>query len=78
MSLDDFDDVPDEKSPASIRATRMPRAAASRATPAPVMPPPMTVRSNDSVRSASRATERTKGRGVGAAGSTPTGYDPVR
>src|SRR5258708_6873929 len=42
MRRDECDDVPEPKSPLSIRATRRPRSAASRAIPAPVIPPPMT------------------------------------
>ena len=37
--------VPDPKSCCSTSTVRSPRMAASRATPAPVMPPPMTSRS---------------------------------
>src|SRR5437764_3618678 len=44
-SFDDALLVPEAKSPLSMRATRRPRRAASRATPAPVMPPPRTSRS---------------------------------
>ncbi len=40
MSFDERLLVPDAKSRASTSATRRPRSAASRATPAPVMPPP--------------------------------------
>src|SRR5438477_12545011 len=46
MSLDDFDDVPEAKSPLSKSATETPRSARSRATPAPAMPPPMTTASS--------------------------------
>src|SRR5216684_3503525 len=42
MRREECDDVPEPKSPLSIRATRRPRNAASRAIPAPVIPPPMT------------------------------------
>ena len=38
-------EVPAPKSPRSTSATRSPRSAASRAMPAPLMPPPMTSRS---------------------------------
>src|SRR6266550_37902 len=41
MSRDECDDVPAPKSALSTSATRNPRNAASRAIPAPVMPPPM-------------------------------------
>ena len=44
-SLVDREDVPDARSPISTSATLSPRRAASRATPQPVMPPPMTSRS---------------------------------
>src|SRR5258705_12913946 len=37
--------VPEAKSSCSTRATECPRSAASRAIPAPMMPPPMTRRS---------------------------------
>src|SRR5437868_280342 len=47
-SFEDFDDVPEAKSPFSINAVRRPRDAASSATPAPVMPPPTTRTSNGS------------------------------
>src|SRR2546430_8695160 len=48
MSLLDRLEVPEARSRASTRATRRPRDAASRAVPAPVMPPPMTSTSNRS------------------------------
>src|SRR5919197_373828 len=41
MRRDECDDVPAPKSALSTSATRRPRNAASRAMPAPVMPPPM-------------------------------------
>src|SRR5262249_34841249 len=53
MSLDETLLVPEAKSPLSIRATRRPRSTASRATPAPVMPPPRMIRSNRPASSAS-------------------------
>src|SRR5689334_10257971 len=43
--------VAEAKSFASTSATRIPRSAASRNTDAPVMPPPMTSRSNSSAAS---------------------------
>src|SRR6267143_4782810 len=46
ISLDDRPEVPLAKSSPSNRATRRPRMAASRATPQPVIPPPITRRSN--------------------------------
>ena len=52
------DDVPAAKSPLSTRAVRMPRSAASRAMPAPVIPPPMTSRSIGSAAIALRAAAR--------------------
>src|SRR3989304_4276773 len=58
--------VPDAKSPLSTSATESPRMAASRATDAPVMPPPMTARSNVSVRRRfSRAPRSAARRGAG-------------
>src|SRR5262245_13191694 len=74
MSLDDFDEVPAPKSVRSNSATRRPRSAASRAIPAPVMPPPITAMSNGAVTSGlgQRADEELvelflvhRGRGVG-------------
>src|SRR5213592_1657488 len=48
MSRDDTDDVPPPRSPLSTSAVRKPRSAASRAIPAPVIPPPMTSKSTGS------------------------------
>src|SRR5437667_665214 len=48
MSRDETDDVPPPRSPLSTRAVRKPRSAASRAIPAPVIPPPMTSKSTGS------------------------------
>src|SRR5256884_9513542 len=42
MSREDSDEVPPPRSPLSTTAVRKPRSAASRAIPAPVIPPPMT------------------------------------
>ena len=56
--FDDFDDVPDAKSAFSTSAVRSPRLAASRATPAPVTPPPMTRTSNESPASRVSAVAR--------------------
>src|SRR5918911_4661070 len=53
MSFEEALLVPDAKSPLSIRATRRPRRAASRATPARVGPPPRTSRSKVPSASAS-------------------------
>src|ERR1700677_2463942 len=58
MSLDDFDEVPEAKSSRSTSAVLRPRLAASRATPAPVIPPPMTSTSNCSEDSAAKAVSR--------------------
>src|SRR5947209_6331041 len=62
MSLEDFDDVPEAKSRASTSAVDSPRAAASRATPVPVMPPPTTSTSNCS--SAMRVSAASRSNGV--------------
>src|SRR5678816_4181777 len=48
MSLDDLLEVPLAHSFISTSATRIPRIAASRAIPAPVMPPPITSTSKTS------------------------------
>src|SRR5436309_334114 len=48
MSFEDWLEVPLAKSPLSMSATRKPRNAASRATPAPMIPPPMISTSNRS------------------------------
>ena len=50
--------VPEPKSLASIRATERPRIAASLATPAPVMPPPITATSKVRAPSASNRPSR--------------------
>src|SRR3990172_9077728 len=54
--------VPDAKSPISTSATESPRIAASRAMDAPVMPPPMTARSNVSLRRRSSKAPRSAAR----------------
>ena len=59
--FDDFEEVPDAKSPFSTRAVRRPRLAASSATPTPVMPPPMTSTSNSSSARRRNASARRKG-----------------
>ena len=46
MSFDDALDVPEPKSPASTSATASPARAACAAVAAPIMPPPITSRSN--------------------------------
>jgi hypothetical protein len=43
--LEDFELVPEAMSPLSINATLRPREAASTATPAPVIPAPITTTS---------------------------------
>src|SRR3989442_13802612 len=48
MSRDESDEVPPPRSPLSTTAVRKPRSAASRAIPAPVIPPPMTKTSTGS------------------------------
>src|SRR3990167_948975 len=58
MSLLLFDEVPAPKSSFSTSATLRPRRAASRAMPAPVMPPPTTTRSNVSWLNRSSAAAR--------------------
>jgi hypothetical protein len=50
--------VPDAKSAFSTSATLNPRVAASSATPAPVIPPPITTTSNRSAASDSIARSR--------------------
>src|SRR3972149_4669414 len=57
---DDLLLVPLAKSPFSRRATARPRWAASRAMPAPVMPPPMIAMSNVSVWKRARASARVR------------------
>lgn len=57
-SLLDRLDVPAAMSAASTSATRIPRIAASRATPQPVIPAPMTRRSKGSASSARKSAER--------------------
>src|SRR3990167_189813 len=47
MSLEVLELAPPAKSPRSMRATRRPRIAASRAIPAPTIPPPITRRPKD-------------------------------
>ena len=59
--FDDFEEVPEAKSPFSTRAVRRPRLAASSATPAPVTPPPMTSTSNSSSARRRNASSRRNG-----------------
>ena len=59
--LEDFDEVPEAKSPFSTSAVFRPRLAASSATPAPVTPPPMTSTSNSSSARRRSASSRRKG-----------------
>src|SRR5437660_9879506 len=49
MSLVEAEEVPEARSFCSIRSTRMPRPAASRAMPTPLMPPPMMARSKSAM-----------------------------
>src|SRR5256885_445442 len=60
MSRDECEDVPPPKSPLSTRAVRKPRNTASRAIPAPVIPPPMTSTSTGSAAIDSSATTRVR------------------
>ena len=69
-SFDDFDDVPDAKSPLSTSAMRSPRDAASSATPVPVMPPPTTSTSNGLVGEAADALGAVERHGVRLLAST--------
>ena len=65
MSLDERELVPAAKSSPSSRATVSPRAEASRATPAPVIPPPTMTRSNLVASSSSSRAPRDEGVSVG-------------
>ena len=58
-------EVPDAKSLASISTHFTPRLAARRATPAPVMPPPMMASSNSSSAARARSASRSKAERVG-------------
>src|SRR5689334_16188163 len=49
MSLVEAEDVPEARSFCSISSTRMPRPAASRAMPTPLMPPPIMARSKSAM-----------------------------
>src|ERR1700720_3807281 len=49
MSLVEAEEVPEARSFCSIRSTRMPRPAASRAMPTPLMPPPMMARAKSAM-----------------------------
>jgi len=60
MSREETDDVPPPKSPLSTTAVRKPRSAASRAIPAPVIPPPMTRTSTGSAASDASAAARVR------------------
>src|SRR5882672_9492843 len=69
---EECDDVPAPKSPLSTSATRNPRNAASRAMPAPVIPPPITSTSTGSAVMEDSAAERVCWEnGVSAANSPP-------
>src|SRR2546426_4460053 len=74
MSRDECEDVPPPKSPLSTRAVRKPRNAASRAIPAPVIPPPMTSTSTGSAAIDSSAATRVRNEnGVAGDNSRPSG-----
>src|SRR5438034_190478 len=74
MSRDECEDVPPPKSPLSTRAVRKPRNAASRAIPAPVIPPPMTSTSTGSAAIDSSAATRVRNEnGVSSDNSRPSG-----
>src|SRR5256884_1631574 len=60
MRRDERDDVAPAKSPLSTSAVRRPRSAASRAIPAPVIPPPTTSTSTGSAAIAARAAARVR------------------
>src|SRR5207244_3536151 len=60
--------VPAAKSMRSMSATARPRSAASRAIPAPVMPPPTTSRSSRSAGSRASVASRVSGESGGAIG----------
>src|SRR5205809_7555591 len=60
MSRDESDEVPPPRSPLSTTAVRKPRSAASRAIPAPVIPPPMTRISTGSADIDASATARVR------------------
>src|SRR6185295_10513399 len=60
ISFDERELVPLAKSRFSISATESPRDAASSATPAPVIPPPITATSNTSPRIRSRFADRVR------------------
>src|SRR5207249_10248376 len=73
MSRDECEDVPPPKSPLSTRAVRKPRNAASRAIPAPVIPPPMTSTSTGSAAIDSSAATRVRNEnGVSSDNSRPS------
>src|SRR5260370_898510 len=59
MSFEDRDEVAPANSPLSIKATRSPRIAASRATAAPLIPPPITAMSKVSLLSRAICSSRT-------------------
>src|SRR5882672_6848608 len=74
MRREECDDVPEPKSPLSTSAIRKPRNAASRAMPAPVIPPPITSRSTGSAAMDDSAAARVRcENGVSAANSPPLG-----
>ena len=71
MSLLDRLDVPDAQSCASTSPTDRPRVAASRAVPAPVMPPPTTSTSSGSPSQAGHVTVRCQAGGYADLVSSP-------
>src|SRR3989449_6628143 len=74
MRRDERDDVAPAKSPLSTSAVRRPRNTASRAIPAPVIPPPMTSTSTGSAAIDSSATTRVRNEnGVSSDNSRPSG-----
>src|SRR6267378_6096727 len=60
MSRDESDEVPPPRSPLSTTAVRKPLSAASRAIPAPVIPPPMTRTSTGSAAIEASAAARVR------------------
>src|ERR1700727_1796159 len=81
MSLLDRLDVPAARSRASTRPTRRPRDAASRAAPAPVIPPPITRTSSGpalSFRIASSRSRATRTPGIETAPPQPPEGDHHR
>src|SRR5436309_6152989 len=71
-------EVPAAQSRRSTSATRSPRSAAARATPAPVMPPPMTRRSSAVAGRAARVASRVSGENGEAIAADASGYRAAR